>query len=116
MGADASIRYRVRAYNQYFDGAQSREARVPRIGKPAEISRDASDGNAQISVCWSKATGAPTRYEVMRRLESEKASAIRVIATVADDGNDSAAWRQCHVDATAAADTEYVYKVRGAHG
>ena len=52
----------------------------------------------------------------MRRLESEKASAIRVIATVADDGNDSDTWRQCHLDAGAAADTQYVYKVRGAQG
>ena len=116
VGADARIRYRVRAYNNQFDGAQSREARVPRIGKPAEISRRPSDDDAQISVCWSKATGEPTHYEIMRRLESEKASAMRVTATVADDGNDAANWRQCHVDAAAAADTEYVYKVRGAQG
>lgn len=116
VGGDASLRYRVRAYNDHFDGAQSREARVARIGKPAKIARRPSDDNARISVCWSKSAGEPTHYEIMRRLESEKASAIRVIATVADDGNDSDTWRQCHIDTGAAADTEYVYKVRGAQG
>ena len=116
VGADVRIRYRVHAYNEYFDGAQSREVRVPRIGKPAEISRSPDDENVQISVCWPKVTGEPTHYEIMRRLESEKASSIGVIATVADDGNDDASWRQCHVDATAAAETEYVYKVRGSQG
>ena len=116
VAADASLRYRVRAYNDGGDGAQSRETRAPRIGKPADVSRRTSDENARISVCWSKSTGEPTHYEIMRRLKSDKASHIHVIATVEDDGNDSDGWQQCHLDGTAAADTKYVYKVRGAQG
>ena len=112
VAPDASLRYRVWAYNDHFDGARSREARVARVGKPAKISRRPSDGNVRISVCWSKSAGEPTHYEIMRRLESEKASAIRVVATAADDGNDSNTWRQCHLDSTAATDTEYVQGAR----
>lgn len=116
VGGNAKIRYHVRAYNEHFDGRLSREARVTRIGRPAEISRRPSDGDTRISVCWSKATGDPTHYEIMRRMASEGPGTMRVVATVADDGNDSATWRQCHLDTSAAADTNYLYKVRGSQG
>ena len=115
VGADASIRYQVRAYNNEGDGVLSRQARAPRIGKPAEIFR--WTGNLeQMTICWSRSDGDPTHYEVMRRFEDSKPKSILVIATVADDSGTSDNSHQCYTDVSAAADVDYVYKVRGTQG
>ncbi len=117
VGGDFKVKYRVRAYNEQFDGAESKQVRVPRIAAPDELMRLNSDEDPHITVCWPFVSGEPTHYEVMRRLGSEKASSMRVIATVAEiDRENGDLTGQCYADNWTDADTEYVYKVRGVQG
>lgn len=117
VGGDFRVKYRVRAYNDEVEGAESKQVRVARIGAPEELTRFDDGDDPYIRVCWSSASGGATRYEIMRRMDSEKASSMRVVATVAETFSEyGATWRQCYMDNWTAADTEYVYKVRGVQG